>query len=501
MKQSHSLFAFIKDVAMYSSPRWLSKGLGIILIPIYTRVFSSKDYGILDIIEVLNAFLVLGTNFGLAHSLPRFFSEAETEEERQTLFSTVFWTCIAAYCVLLPLFAFGASPLSRYLVGDDSVTGTILWALLAVFTSNLSMYLLQLYRLQFQALRHSLFSFIHLSINLPLTLYFVVTLRTGTIGIYWARVLAECSITGMMLIQQFRFFTKPKFSYLPELLRYGLPLVPSTLAYFIIQYLDRYFIQFYHGLSQLGIYAIAYKFTNILLFVSSGFTIAWPPFFWAVYKRKQGREQIRLSYKGFAIVMAYLAFGLELFSAEILLLLTPQDYIDAVRVIYILVTAIVIFNTSDYFCLGIDIRKKTYHYLYGGILAATINIFLNWLFIPRFGITGAAWATLSAYFLYSVYVMYISQKFYPVNYGMLRFFIIVSLFSGCSSIFSTQTEFQWSFFFWKMGLFTVGTLFIPFVTGFITFKEMTLLFQYSKKIFLKTGLQQESSEKLTENMY
>ena len=480
-----SIKIFLKDALVYSVSGWLSRLLGFILIPLYTRIFSPSDFGVLDLIAVSTSFLIFGLPLGLDSALTRFFCASKSDQEKRAYFSTVFWTKIFSYVPIIFILILVSPTINELLFSNLNQRPLIIWALVSVFTSSLWLFFLQLYRLQLKSFGYSILSVIYFISNLILTIYLLVFVRTGIIGIYWAKVITDSIMMCFMLSKNRSFLCRPQLNLLKKMLFFGLPLVPSALAYFIMEYLDRYFIKAYWGLAPLGIYAVAYKLSNVLRLIGLGFNTAWSPFFYSVYDTKDGARKISLIFKGYALVLLSVVLCISLFSKEILLFFTTPDYVDAHKVVYIIMFSLFVYLTTDYFCIGIGIKKKTYHRLWAGIIASCTNFFLNWMLIPKFGIAGAAWATFFSYLIYGGYVMFFSQKLYPVNYGMKRLLLLLLISISCVYwILNTEMS-SLSLLLLKIAILVVIVILAPLLVGFIRYKEIVPYLLQIRKLFVR----------------
>lgn len=467
-----SIKHFLKDFLIYSLANWASKILGFILIPLYTRIFTPGDYGMLDLLLTSGLFLTALLDLGLNDALTRFFSAAADEGEQKRYVATVFWVKILLYLPVLTILMAFAGTFSMVLFHQRAQQALVVWALIAVLTSGLWLYFLALYRLRFRALAYSLFSVAYLALTLLLTIYFVVVRRSGVIGVYQAKVLTDVTLLAALLWNNRRFLGKPDFACLRPLLQFGLPLIPAAFVYTALEYLDRYFIQVYWGVTAVGIYSIGRKLATLLTLVTSGFDTVWAPFLYAVHTQPDGAAVIRQIFKGFALLTLLLAFGIGLFARELLAVFTTAAYLAAAPVIPIVVFALVIYATTVRFCVGIGIRKKTHYHLWGGFVATGANFSLNWLLIPRFGISGAAWATLLSHALYGAYVMVISQRLYPVNYGLKRFALLLLIFMGCSWEAARWQELGFWLAAAKVGILLAVGGGLPLLVGFIHVHEL-----------------------------
>jgi O-antigen/teichoic acid export membrane protein len=123
----------------------------------------------------------------------------------------------------------------------------------------------------------------------------------------------------------------------------------------------------------------------------------------------------------FMVITMLAMLTISLFAPEIIFILAPLSYSASARVVPILLLGIFIFEAFSVFTFGIAIAKKTSYRLYFMAIAAGINIGLNFLLIPPYGITGAALATLISAAIYAALSFWISQKLYSVGYNLVGF--------------------------------------------------------------------------------
>lgn len=418
---------FLKDSLIYSAGSWISKSLGIILVPIYTRVFSPGDYGILDLVATTVALVTIFITLGLDSALGRHFNEAKNPKDQGALFSTILSFQVVLSLPLVGLIIYFADPLAGILGNIENLSSLISWAAVSILTATMWNSWLLLLRLRFESVFFSMLSILHLSINVGLTLYFVLVKDSGLVGIYWAAVGTDVLVIVFLMIRNFSFLKIPDWTRLPGLLAFGVPLLPSAIAYFSMQHIDRYFLIHYSGLATVGLYAIAYKVSNLLLLLAAGFGRAWPPFLYKIYKEPGGNSLIESAFRVYSYTLLSLSVILGIFGHEILKILTTPDYVEAYALIPIISLSVVIFFATGSFSVGILLTKKTMYKFWAGLGCAGFNILLNYLLIPKYGALGAASATLLSYVVYGIVLMTISQKLYPLKLGFGSFLILVFL--------------------------------------------------------------------------
>lgn len=118
-------------------------------------------------------------------------------------------------------------------------------------------------------------------------------------------------------------------------------------------------------------------------------------------------------------IMTTVAVGIALFAVELIQIFTTPQYYGAARVVGIVVFGLLIYQVTDYFCVGIGIAKKMHIRMWSGLIAVATNCLLNWLLIPPYGMVGAAWATLISYAVYGAIVMIGSEVSFHIPYAYM----------------------------------------------------------------------------------
>jgi O-antigen/teichoic acid export membrane protein len=222
--------------------------------------------------------------------------------------------------------------------------------------------------------------------------------------------------------------------------KFGYPFIYVGVAIWLFSSIDRWMLTFYTSLDEVGIYSVAFKFSSIILFVSTAFGMAWSPISIKLIKDYPNdyKEMYSVLLLVLMFVMVVLASIISIFSGDIVNLILNEEYKDSAMPLVFLCFGIAINTTGQITAAGISIEKKTYLFARVAWFAAIFNFVLNMIFIPIFGSTGAAFTTfLSHLFVTSAYLFY-SQKIHyvPFQYSKIcSFFIFVFLIIISSFLF------------------------------------------------------------------
>lgn len=462
----------VKEAIIYSFMGLLPRLLGLLLIPLLTRWFTPGENGIIDLVITVTVFVVIILNLGMDSSLVRSINHTDGNKSRDDHFSTVFWFRVTVYILVQVVVIASAGNLSLLIFRDAGYPDVVIWAAASALTGSLWMLFLQLYRLQFKSSNFFVLSCVNLLLTVVLTIYLVVIRNTGITSLFISVTIVDGGFAILLALLNYRSIISPKLFLLGKMIRTGILLLPSAVFFYILLYIDRYFIQAYLGFDQLGVYAIGFRLTVIVSLLITGFESVWLPFLWRAQQQTNGNALIETVYKLFTMILAFTSLGIGIFSREILVVFGAPVYGSAANFVYLLLIAISIYYSTHYFCIGLEITEKTYHRLIGGLLAACGSILLNMAFIPRFGIVSAAWVLLISSLIYGVYVILISQKLYYMEYNLLRYFGMMAVFLVCGYLSTWIPSVSFAMVVIKiLALILIG-LVTPLTLGFINWEDL-----------------------------
>jgi O-antigen/teichoic acid export membrane protein len=314
-------------------------------------------------------------------------------------------------------------------------------------------------------------------------MYLIVVLKKNILGILIAEFIATSIITACAIFN-IRKDIKFQFSLtrLKELLHFGLPLVPANLGIIIVNGSDRYFLKYFSNLQEVGLYALGYRIASVVVLAIGAFQLSWGPFLFSIEKEKNAQDIYSRVLTYFLFTVGLLTLGLSIFAKEIVMFLSTPDYYGAYRVVPIIALAYLLYGAYFAVSIGINLKNKTIYFPLVLGLAAVLNLILNYLFIPKYGMMGAAVATLISYFFIALGIYWVSVKYYSINYEWLRIGKITFVWSGlyiAASVFKFKTLPETLFF---KSLLAAAYPFLLFLTGFFTRGEIIKLKQIVTKI-------------------
>jgi len=243
---------------------------------------------------------------------------------------------------------------------------------------------------------------------------------------------ASLSFT-LYLIISYAGFASPDFSVLKPYLKYGAPLIPTLIFSFVVASGDRYVIGFFMNAENVGIYSAAYSIGSIIIMFSTFIVYILSPTIFKLYdKGKIDGVKVYLSYswKYFLLLSIPSAFGLSVLAEPLLSILTTPEFVSVGKFIIPLVSlSTIIWGAEIIFGTALRLVKHTkiFAIVFGS--AALLNLGLNIILVPRWGVIGAAITTLIAYTIAGVIIYYKSRQHmrFDINLGFIAKCIVASI--------------------------------------------------------------------------
>ena len=428
----HSAIYGVADVIPYL--------INFSLLPIFTTYLSRIDYGALGILLLFGVTTKIFFRLGLDTGFFRIYYDQKTDRDRKVLATTLFLAASGVSVTLFTLCALAAGPIGTFLLGVDSTSPAQLatWVILVAGDTLLNTFAfvpMNLFRIQGRPAAFTVMTLIRSGVNIGLKLWLVVQ-GWGVSGVLWADVIASCLFVLVLLPTLLRNLGwGVSRSMLREAVSFGFPKVPHALAHQILNLSDRKLIEVFLSLAATGLYHIGYMMGTGVKFFLAAFELAWGPWGYAQLSRSNAPELLsRMSTYACTTLLGFALLN-AVFGRELLFLMAKPEFHEAHVIIPVIVLAYVLQGMFALTSIGIGISKKAFYYPILTISAALTNVLLNILWIPRYGILGAAWATVAGYGLMAVMGHRFGQKHYPIPFEwgrMGRVFLAAGLAYGVS---------------------------------------------------------------------
>ncbi len=385
----------MRNTIILSIGTGLAKIVVFCMMRFYTGILTPAEYGNGDLIITTASLFVPFVSFGIAEGVFRFLPEYP--QEPKSILSSGFYmlTCGCVLFLLLLPFLWAVEAFRDFL--------PLLWLL--TMCSGYHTVCGQYVRASGDTILFALQGLLNTLLVVVLNIIFLAVLRLGITGYVLSVVIADFCCT-LFLIAKCRLFSKltlhPDKVILRRMLKYSIPLIPTTAFWWITSVSDRYMIVAFLGNEANGIYTVANKLPTLLTLLAGILMQAWQ--YSAVCESKSGREeQIRFYTNVWQALFSvmFCAAGIMAAGSKLeIMLLADEPYFDAWRYVPLLCAAMLFCTFTSFFGSVYTVTEKSGISFWTSLLGAAVNILLNLMLIPSsLGIYGAAIATFFSYFL------------------------------------------------------------------------------------------------------
>ena len=372
-----------------------SKVLVFLLMPLYTSILSTSEFGVADILTQTANLLIPLAAVGICDGMFRFALDTAQADDGQarSIFTVGLVVVLGGGAVTI-----GAVQLLRLISVFD---GYVFLIAAYVICANLHSAVANFVRAQGKTVLFAAQGIVNTALTIGLNVLFLVVFRMGALGYVLSVVVSDLIIAvGVFFAARlYRYFSLSSFNRdtLKAMLKFSIPYIPTTMMWLITASSDRYIVTAFCGSAEYGLYAAAYKIPRLLSLVCGVFIEAWQ---FSVVKDADETEREDFFTSVFKSYMGIIFMGASLIIATSKIftsLLLADPYYESWRYVPVLVgamafSALVSFLGSVYF-----LEKKSVMSMVTSMAGALINVILNFMLIPTRGAMGAAVATLISY--------------------------------------------------------------------------------------------------------
>ncbi|CAB4706738.1 MAG: oligosaccharide flippase family protein [Actinobacteria bacterium] len=404
----------------------ISRFIAFFLLPVYTAYLGRVGLGKIETIVAFTAVLAVLLRLGVTNAFFRFYFDAEDDAGRTLVVRTSFWfTMVAATAGLLVGFAV-AAPIATWLGLDDP------WLVRAGFVGLWAQMNYQqmsaVFRVEQRPVGYAIASISNVLITIGSTIVLVVGRHEGAMGAVVGNFLGTLTVYVVLLgYRRYQLGLQFDRQLFREMNRFGMPLVPAALALWAINFIDRLLIQQFKGQAEVGIYSLAVRIASVLVFVMTAFQLAWPAFAYSIKNDEQAKRTYAFVLTYLLFLCCWISLALGSLAPWLVEILATDAFKRSAPAVPVLAFATAAYAAYNVFAIGVGRTRQTQaNWIVSGI-AAVVNIGLNVLLIPPYGMMGAAIATLAAYVVLFFAMWYRSDQVFPVPYQWRRVALLAAV--------------------------------------------------------------------------
>lgn len=418
----------------------IQKGLGFVLLPIYTIFLSPEEYGIANLVTSVCAIFSLVISLALDDAIARYYVDCKTKNDVKTLTTTIVTVAlISSVLILTAIVVFRKILLDPFLNDVDFYPYVIL-GLVQVGATSVYNIFQKVLIIETRALHYTINTFVFFLLNTAFCILFITKLGMGACGMLLAGAIVYIIFfiySMIMLIKRMNFkFDK---DIAEKCLKYGFVLLPNRIATWGMATLNKVILGNKISVASLGIYNIGITFSGIVNIVSNSVAMALQPFFF--YRLSEGKAKDKIDIQNIvqliSMIFCLIGFGIILFSVDIIHLVINENYWSAVQVIPILTLGEIFSAYSTLFIHTLFyFRDLTKYVAVSTFLGAVISIGTSFLLIPHFGIFGCAAAIVVANVVTCIIKAIISNR--KIQIKSKRMFGFAFLSYGLGELFYSK---------------------------------------------------------------
>jgi O-antigen/teichoic acid export membrane protein len=399
----------------------VSRILAVLLLPLYTRYLTPSDYGRIETLVALTTVLTIVLRAGISSAFFRFYFDSPEPGRRRTVLRTSFWFTMTTSTLGLAAVVALAEPISDALFGTPGAADLVRASGVALWAQMNYEQLTSLFRVEERSTAFVAASLANVLLTIAATVWLVVIAEQGPLGVivgnFTGTLVVYLALLGYRREQLGLELDRP---LLRAMNRFGLPLVPTALFLWTTNFSDRFFLVKLTDAAEVGLYSVGVRIASAMVLLLTAFRLAWPAFAYSIEDDEEAKRTYAYVLTYLTLLASWVALGLALLAPWLVDVLATEEFAEASRVVGLLAFAAVAFGAYIVIAIGSGRARRTqFNWVVTGA-AAALNVTLNLLLIPRYGMIGAAVATVAAYAVMFLGMAWWSQHVYPVPYQWRR---------------------------------------------------------------------------------
>ncbi|WP_282079793.1 oligosaccharide flippase family protein [Aquimarina algiphila] len=431
-----------KQTFIYGVATVLPRMLSFLLVPLYTDVLPTNEYGKVSIIFSYFVLFNVILAYGMETAFFRFFNK---ESDKQKVVST------STISLLISSFGFFALALLfkdqiAMLTGikEDYIV-LVIWILLL---DALVIIPFAWLRANERPMKYSFIKILNVFINLGLNVFLLIylknlsddfsSLKSIVIDNYEINYIFISNLvaSGLTLLLLVPFYINLKYRFdkalWKRMMKYSLPILIAGVAFSINETFDRIILDYLlpedTAEHVVGVYSACYKLALFMTLFSTAFRLGIEPFFFNYSENKNAPETYARITKYFVAFGALILLGVVIFVHILkVFIIRDQAYWEAVKIVPIIVLANLCLGIYHNLSVWYKITDRTKFGAYISVVGAGLTLLLNFILIPRYSYLGSAIATLVAYGSMMLLSWYFGRKYYPIPYNLKKIGMYLTL--------------------------------------------------------------------------
>ena len=399
--RKRKISAGVKSSVVYTLSSLFSKGLAIITVPIFTRLMSTSEIGVVNLFNSWYSMISVVATLALTSGGFQ-LSLKEFKNERNQYVSSVL-TLTSMVAVLFAIVYCISPPFWNNITGLS--TGLMLLMMLELLLSPAQQFWLLRQRYEYKYKAVAVVTFLSALFAALISVWAVIYgAKSGAENLGEIRLYANYAVLlSVAFVLWIRTYIKGKTfcnkQYWKFSLALSIPLIGNSIATQVLSVSDRTMIGKMVGNSEVGIYSTLYTVSSLSLIIWQAINSSFIPYLYDNFEKKEKRKEIKTLATKLLAAFSVVAFLLTMMAPEIVRILATKEYYEAIYIMPPIAAGVFLTSVSNMYSNVLIYHKKTNYIMISSIIAAVVNVVLNYFGIKMFGYLAAAYTTLIAYII------------------------------------------------------------------------------------------------------
>src|SRR5258707_9750293 len=359
MRLGQELKRLGRHSVIYGLGGLVSRILATLLLPLYTHYLPPGSYGRVELVTAATAVLAIALQMGISSAFFRFYFDAKEPAEKLTVIRTSFWFTMGMSTVGLVLGVVFASPIGHWIgLGHDPTlvrAGAVgLWA-----QTNYQQ-LTALFRVEERSTQYAIASVANVLITVAAMVLFVAVFHWGAVGLVVGNFTGTLIVYAVLVAYRNEQLGREfDTGLLRKMQQFGMPLVPSALALWTINFVDREFVVWFKDAAEVGVYSAAVKIASVIALALVAFRTAWPAFAYSIEDDREAKRTYSFVLTYVVFVCCWLALALGLLAPWIVKGITTKPFYPAQNVVAPLPFGVAAFGAFAVVQIGTGRARQT----------------------------------------------------------------------------------------------------------------------------------------------
>lgn len=426
------------NTIVFGVSNFTSKLLVFFMLPFYTTVLSREEYGAADYVITFIGLMIPFFSLSISQGCMRYAMDEKVDKKLVFSFGirVLVIGTVVLFC-LIPL-------LLQVDVINDNIFVFLILYISHAFQTHLSLFARGINKVFLVGVASVAASFTVVLSNIVL----LFILRYGVSGFILSIVISDVIAISILFIggKMYRFLT---FTYdvklSKEILYYSLPMIPNSLGWWINHSLSRFFLNYYCGIADVGIYSAATKLPNIIDTFRGFFVQAWQLSIISEYDNKESTSFFKNIYDIYNVFVILFCSFIIILSHILATLMFSEEFMEAWSYTPILIVSVMFGSLTTYFGPSYLAHKNTKNLFVSTMLGAFVTIILNISLIPYYGIIGAVVTAAASNLAIYIFIIVDCKKYFPFNVVSYKYIIsyIIVIFQAIIITFFKESPIGW----------------------------------------------------------